>query len=370
MSEVSSKHVEADWNASLTAVGARGFLGALTRELHHDRLLYLIVATYAAAALAVGHWLSVGSRIDLLTYMSTWVLSISAASMLYILLVELPAAIRSDPVAPLSALRLRLARYVTPRTLASLSLILALGLFMGVFTSMKTMLPFITEFSWDQRFAELDAAIHGGVDPWRLLHPALAQPIANRIVEFCYAGIWMMLTCGAAAWAAGSATMAPYRVRFLTCFMLAWILLGNLMAGAFFSAGPAFFEAVGGGGRYAELVAYHAAQPQSPTSAHALQEWLWAEHQAGLMQIGTGISAFPSMHVSMATMTVIAAFCTHRKLGYFALGYLVLILASSVHLGWHYAVDGYASILGTLTLWYGLGAAPRVWRAAQRLRPS
>lgn len=35
--------------------------------------------------------------------------------------------------------------------------------------------------------------------------------------------------------------------------------------------------------------------------------------------------------------------------------FAILIFAGSVHLGWHYAVDGYASALSTAAIWIGVG---------------
>lgn len=80
------------------------------------------------------------------------------------------------------------------------------------------------------------------------------------------------------------------------------------------------------------------------------QDYLWAGYSS--RQISTeGISAMPSMHVAMATLFCIAGFQTNRLLG-FAYGlFLCLIIVGSVQLGWHYAVDGYVSIVLVLVLW-------------------
>jgi hypothetical protein len=216
------------------------------------------------------------------------------------------------------------------------------------------MLPQLVEFTWDPAFADLDRAIHG-TDPWRLLHPVLGQPLVTRALEWGYATLWMSLVVGAPAWAALSTKMAHRKHRFLVTYFLCWIVLGNVAAGLFYSGGPCFYEQItGDGARFAELIAYHKDNfdPADPRGAWLMQQWLWKVHSMGGMEFGNGISAFPSLHVSMATMAVIAGFCVSRKVGAVALVYLAVILASSVHLAWHYAVDGYASILVTLAMWF------------------
>lgn len=339
---------------TLDAGRTRVFLQALRRELAADRALYLIIGLYGAVALALAAKVGVAGRVDLLTYLPVWMQAIASVLMFYMLVVEAPRSIRAAPGAPMSHLAGRIAQLVTPRLVSALVLMLAIGLFMGIFTSVKTMLPHFTEFGWDRQFAELDARLFG-LDPWRLLHPAMGHLPVSKLVEFCYAGVWMVTVCSAPAWAALSPRMAHQRHRFLLAYLLCWILLGNVAAGVFYSAGPCFYEQVTGDGvRYAELIAYHASTPQDLRSAHSLQSWLWQAYSQGQMQLGSGISAFPSLHVAMATLVAVAAFTVNRKLGAVGVLWVALIFAGSIHLGWHYAVDGLASIAGVLLIWLAL----------------
>lgn len=334
---------------------ARAFTRAVWSELVADRVLYLIVGLYALAAVALAVMADATDQMNLLVYLPVWLQVIASALMLYLLLVEAPRAIRASPAAPISRLAARIGELATPRLAAGLVLMVAVGFFMGAFTSVKTLLPQFTTFGWDRAFAELDATLFGGVDPWRLLHPVMGNLAVSKTIEFCYAGVWMLTICATPAWAALSPRMAHQRHRFLITYFLCWIVLGNVLAGVFYSAGPAFYaEVTGDGARYAELIAYHASTPQDPRSAHTIQQWLWDLYSQGQMQLGSGISAFPSLHVAMATLVALAACKVNRWAGIAGVAWAGLIFASSIHLGWHYAVDGLASILGVLAIWVAL----------------
>ena len=66
---------------------------------------------------------------------------------------------------------------------------------------------------------------------------------------------------------------------------------------------------------------------------------------------GAAISAFPSMHVAVATIWAI--YMTERSWFFapVAIGFAVTILFLSVYTGWHYAVDGYVSIAVILAIY-------------------
>ena len=61
-----------------------------------------------------------------------------------------------------------------------------------------------------------------------------------------------------------------------------------------------------------------------------------------------GISAMPSMHVASTVMMTLYAFSVSRIWGWVMTAFTAVILVGSVQLGWHYAIDGYVSIVVAL----------------------
>jgi hypothetical protein len=98
------------------------------------------------------------------------------------------------------------------------------------------------------------------------------------------------------------------------------------------SAGPIFYESIQLGDRFAEL-------PISPLTA-AAREYLWVNYLKDGGLIGSGISAMPSMHVAIALWIAMVVRSLLPRLQILGWAYFVIILVGSVHLGWHYAVDG------------------------------
>lgn len=329
-------------------------------EMTRDRLIYAIVFAHVIGALGLALLLGQPERLVYLSYASVWLRAVALAVMLYVVVIELPASIRADPARPLARLTARLPELCTPRLAAGGGLVLAVILMMGSFTAVKTMLSELTPYHWDSPFAALDAWLHGGVDPWRRLQPVFGHPLVTRILQINYTGGWMIAVCTIPAVMGASRRLAPLRHRFFLTYLFCWMALGNLAAGVFMSAGPVYYGQVTGDVlRFADQVRYLSFSDGMIHSSYELQRTLWALHEQGRTELGTGISAFPSVHVAMATLFALTGWAINRWLGWAATAFLALILVGSVHLAWHYAVDGYASMIAVAAAWFAIGAWER-----------
>jgi membrane-associated phospholipid phosphatase len=118
------------------------------------------------------------------------------------------------------------------------------------------------------------------------------------------------------------------------------------------SAGPAFYGKVtGDGSRFAAQLDFLARGSGWAESAASYQQYLWMLHSLGQTGFGSGISAFPSVHVGLATFNALFVWEYDRRLGILAFAYAALIEMSSVYLGWHYAIDGYAAAMATVLIY-------------------
>jgi hypothetical protein len=160
-------------------------------------------------------------------------------------------------------------------------------------------------------------------------------------------------------------------MRFLVSYVLCWILLGNLAAAVFSSAGPVFYaEVTGDSETFGRLMSYlRTVDGQMPLSNMAIRDRLWDAYLGHSGEMASGISAMPSLHVAIVTLCAISGWYVHWMVGVLASLFAVLIFVGSVHLGWHYAVDGYASVLATAGIWFAVGRLLR-WRASNPAVPS
>ena len=229
---------------------------------------------------------------------------------------------------------------------AGILLMAGVTLVQGSFTSIKNALPLIYGgFPHDRLQADIDAMLHFGVDPWRLYYAVAGSPLVRSVIEFNYNVVWFILNFGALFYVATSPRADGVRTRYLAMFLFVWIVCGNLLAGLFLSAGPAYYgDVTGDYTRFGAQLAF-LAESHWQHSAAAYQEYLWSLYASNGAGFGGGISAFPSVHVGLVAMNAFFLAERSRIWGSIGFAYVVLVAISSVYLAWHYAIDGYVSLL-------------------------
>ena len=249
---------------------------------------------------------------------------------------------------------------LSPNNLTGIPLFLAIGLMIGSYRDFKKMMPEISPFSWDTAFANLDKAIHGA-DPWQYLS---ALDVFYEPMALVYSQLWhpihtviTLIIC-----------VCAFKVRgqYLLTYVSSWIIAGNIMPLFFMAGGPIFYERLTGNQRFVELSDALNAKARVNASGLNLYDQLWQAYLVPSDFIGGGISAFPSLHVAISTLLFLTARSFGRIPTLTALAFLIFTLIGSVNLGWHYAVDGYASLLIVWGLWVFWG---RVTTTAPKEKP-
>jgi hypothetical protein len=230
--------------------------------------------------------------------------------------------------------------------------------FKAAFTAVKNLLNDTLSFAWDEDLSAADKALYFGLHPWEWLF--FHAPLATQVLEFVYA-IWGILLVAVPYSVGLCRADRPWRTHFLVSYVLIFILLGNIAAGTVMSGGPFWVEYLSPGqSDYAALFTYlHQADPGGFFSAVEAQRYLISEQLGDLSNAGSGISAFPSIHVAIATLYALMGWKLGRLVRVVGLVFLAMIFVGSVHLGWHYSIDGYAAMAGTCAIYWLVGLVLR-----------
>ncbi len=281
------------------------------------------------------------------------------------LLYHLVRAILSGEEKPLSRLLASLRGQLQDTSLLA-SRLLPLALMPVLFAAMgmlKMQIPHVIPFYLDETFAAADKALFFGQQPWELTHALFGSTAATVVIDRLYT-LWVF---GLSVAIGYFSLMAPSaeRARFFLSFTAVWIVLGVFGAYIGSSAGPCFLAFMGSpsapefAGLMDRLTAMDAALKVDGGMGLGALNWqkmLWAAHDADKISFSMGISAMPSLHNAIAFLYVLLAFRIGRVAGFLALAFAIMTFVGSVHLGWHYAVDGLVSFAGTYAVWRGVEA--------------
>jgi len=244
------------------------------------------------------------------------------------------------------------------RLLHGLPIVIVLPLFNSACTLAKTLIPALHPYVWDATLSRWDQALHFGVAPWRIVAPIMATPLMTQAANIVYC-CWFFGLAALWFWQAFAMRDRLLRMQFFIAYMACFVVLGNIAATLLASVGPCFYgRLIDGPDPYAPLMQYllEASLHSHVNISVGLQNMLWDYYVSGGEGVGAGISAMPSMHVAGATLFALLGWRTSRFLGIALSVNVGLILLSTVFLGWHYAVDGYAAIAGTVAIWWIVGA--------------
>ena len=283
-----------------------------------------IVAIEYAIALWIGF--TVGFHYELPT--KSYVIATMTISVLLLtaaLLIRLGHYIREGEAHPVARLSSDM-RDGRSRIAAILFGCLLVGMQIGALTWLKTMLPVTQGFWADPMLASADRMIFGK-DPWLISHELLG-PITS-LLDRCYV-TWAPVKF-ATIIAVVLAAASPNKSRALVAYFI-MVSTGCLFQYALPSAGPVFYAHLGLGDQFS-------AMPVEPWVATA-RDYLWADYLLGGGRPGGGISAMPSMHVAVALWVALVVRSYFPPLQFLGWAYFAAILIGSVHLGWHYALDG------------------------------
>ncbi|MEM7061393.1 MAG: phosphatase PAP2 family protein [Pseudomonadota bacterium] len=220
-----------------------------------------------------------------------------------------------------------------------------------VYVALKPEIPNIVPFSWDADFLVWDRVLLFGYDAWEVSHWLLPSAYGSSVIDELYtAWFYVLFACIFVA------AMAPLqdriRLTYLVSFALNWGIGGSLLAIIFSSAGPVYYERLFGDPVFAPLLdRLNAQHLEFELSSVIVIEKLWQGHLGKEDIPGLGISAFPSMHLALATANTCFAFKFGRWWGWAMVAFTAATLFGSVHLGWHYVVDGIAGIALGIVFW-------------------
>ncbi len=337
---------------------ASDLAGEIDRGVRTHALLYAYAGFIVAAAIAESFYLGVPLDMQMVIIFGGPALLVLGAMLLVLVLVENYRLWKSGHEgSALAALGARLGcDLFAPRRIANAIHASAfMTIFMIGYTFIKKAIPTMNPFDWDEAFMEIDRLVHFGWHPYELLQPLLGQPFITFVLNLNY-NIWFVAMFGCWFWQGFSKRDSNLRLQFLLAFAITWSVGCNFFGTIFASGGPCFYgNLVPGDNPFTPLMAYLNEVNQTwPIWALATQDELWSSYATG-EGIVNGISAMPSMHIASSMLFTLLGFAANRTLGWIFATFTFLIFLGSIHLGWHYAIDGYFGAALAVVCWWLTG---------------
>ena len=332
-----------------------GFFSQLVKAVKYDRLLLSVAVGFYGIV-----WLLFAYK-GLVFNHNVYVSILSHlfySSLAFALLWQFASVIKNKSQSPLGDTLRLIADQLkhVDRIIRFLLSVFVVVVTLTAFTNLKSTLGYTFPFAYDVDCHQLDKLIHFGSLPWEITHGIFSSAYATGAINLLY-NLWFFVMWFTLLYFV--VAKPSLRNRFLLGFVLCWILVGGLVAILLPAAGPCYIANLDPAHNfYSDLFAHLQEQDAALKEiglpniwALAMQDGLWQEHTMSKIGIGSGISAMPSMHVSIAVFLALSVYSVNKRVGFVFLLFVVSTFIGSVHLGWHYAVDGYVSIVITFLIW-------------------
>jgi hypothetical protein len=221
-----------------------------------------------------------------------------------------------------------------------LGLLLA-GAHLMAYIFVKSELNFITPFWADDALSRTDQIVFGN----SLKH---LQVLNGPIAAGSYQLVWLavLLITLTYVFAQGD---SHRRNALIISYFLLWSLFGLTGQALLPSAGPIFNHRMG----LADTV-------RSIGYAQTASDYLWQAFEERRIDVATGISAMPSLHIATMTWSVISFAAFKSKATFAMAGVALWMWLASIALGWHYAADGLVGgLMAIASFWLAHNAIKR-----------
>lgn len=337
----------------------RNELSSLYEEVKRDYLLYSLILIVVLMVSTFSYAYGYTNRLRFFSYLYVLKFIIPISIVLYMIFYYFKLLINREP-APLRQFKNKITLVYIHRTklLSSFVLMSAMSLFMSSFSMMKSMIPIVNMFKFDLLFQELDKWLFLGSSPALLIHSFIDSPYVFFIINFCY-NLWFFLMWTVLCYFL-LASHSVTRTRFFISWLLCWSILGIVLAMLLSSAGPVFVPRLTPGNHTYDLLIQALENKNDWLITHGwpglfsldMQDILWDAYVNNKELLGSGISAMPSLHVSIAVLLALSVSSVNKKIGYAFWVFAFVIFIGSFTLGWHYFVDGIVSAPLTFLIWH------------------
>lgn len=211
----------------------------------------------------------------------------------------------------------------------------------------KCTIPQLVPFYADEALIQMDQVILFGNHAWELVHGITPDALAAWFPTL-YLPVWMFAALAFPILVVATDPDIQRATRFTWIFFGSWLVVGNVLATIGSSVGPIYIDRLTGGNAFAGLHDTLTAKGWLASPIGQVQDRLWeVSTSIDVIEI-SAISAFPSMHVAVATIVALYLQERSRILGVIGWSYFIMIVLISVYSGYHYIWD---AIVAAAVVW-------------------